>query len=122
MVMRREDLGQAPDEAASTLDEALQMPDLDDVEVVRTMWDDLATSTMAAEAASAPRSTFVEPGVDEPRVAPVEPPVPMVEVPDDEPETEGYVPPSAPTRRRRRKDRKEARGRRREAKLQYRRH
>ncbi len=81
--MRRDDL--APPEAPSTLEEALTVPDLEDRDLVRSLWDDLATPARVVEppvpspappappAGPAVPSTFglsSPPAVDEPIVMP----------------------------------------------------
>lgn len=48
MAMRREDLGQVTD-GPPTLEEALRVPDLEDGELVRTLWDDLAIEAAVVE-------------------------------------------------------------------------
>lgn len=106
--MRREDLGGRPAERAPSLDEALRVPDLDDVDVVRTLWDDLAGKGQTP--------------VAEPAAPVVEPTVPVVVPPAPEPVVAEPSDPAPPTRRQRRRDEREQRARRREAKLQHRRH
>ena len=81
--MRREDLSGGPDPAADappTLAEALRVLDLEDNEVVRTMWDDLATEASVVEAP----------------VAPVGPSLVPAAVPVPESDPEPYVPEEAP--------------------------
>ena len=114
--MRREDLGEVtggPDpstDAPPTLEEALRVLDLEDNEVVRTMWDDLATEASVVEAPVAPVVPPVTPVAD-----------PVVE-PAPDPDPEPYVPEAPLRRREARRVKRELKHERKLKKLEKRRH
>ncbi len=85
-MMRREDLGSLDDtdiEAPSTLEDALRVPDLEDDDTVRSLWDGLATEAGVVEdpvdATAAPgheKDTLLAPPVTGPPAAPELEPAP----------------------------------------------
>ena len=86
--MRREDLGATTDDPP-TLADALRVPDLEDEDLIQTLWDDLATEAPVVEPSAEPRTeSFVLPAAepltvteDEPDGTDAEPYVPDVEAP-----------------------------------------
>jgi S1-C subfamily serine protease len=142
MAMRRDDLGVGervvgePTTAPPTLDDALRVPDLEDADLVRSLWDDLATEAAVVEPAApwapsavvapvapaapaAPAAPVAPLGLPDPVLAPPTIPAPApTQVPDDQ--SEPYVAP--PTRRQLKRDKRAARDERRLEKLRLRRH
>ena len=61
--MRREDLGATTDDPP-TLEDALRVPDLEDEELIKTLWDGLATEAPVVEPPVAPWESFVGPAAE----------------------------------------------------------
>ena len=86
--MRREDLGH-PTDGPPTLEDALRVPDLEDGELVQTLWDDLATEAPVIEPPVGPWPDSFVPPTSTPTAVPTAEPVTRAE-PD------GAEPPPAP--------------------------
>lgn len=113
--MRREDLGDTTD-GPPTLEDALRVPDLEDEELVKTLWDDLATEAPVVEPPVEPwTESFVLPAV-EPVAVPSDDPVTEDEPDDYGPEVETL------TRRQVKRRRRELKELKRIEKLRLRRH
>lgn len=130
-MMRREDLGELDDtalEAPSTLEDALRVPDLEDGETVRSLWDDLAAEAAVVEPpvdAAAPTSAdhWADALLAPPVTVPPAPAPPVSPPPDDADATEDNEPVAAPlTRRQARLRKRELKNAARIKKLERRRH
>ncbi len=79
-MMRREDLGALDDtgrEGPSTLEDALRVPDLEDGDTVRSLWDDLAAEAAVTEPpVGVPVGTWADDLLAPPVVMPPAEPVP----------------------------------------------
>ena len=135
-MMRREDLGELDDaglEAPSTLEDALRVPDLENGEAVRSLWDDLASEAAVLEppVGAGPMHTWADdllappvatpPGLPLPgAVPPLVPPADDDVVAPDDGEVEPHVVPL--TRRQARLRKRELKNEARIKKLERRRH
>jgi S1-C subfamily serine protease len=116
MAMRREDLGEAV--GPPTLEEALRVPDLDDGDLVRTLWDELATEAAVVEHEVPSPFGFPAPVQPDPVLDPTVLPAP--EPAEANPAPEAYV--GTPTRRQLKREKRARKDERKLEKLKLRRH
>jgi S1-C subfamily serine protease len=131
MAMRRDDLGHPGDvgvgewpEGPSTLDDALRVPDLENADLVRSLWDDLADEVAVVEP-EVPGAALFAPTVAPLPAEPIDLPDPVLEpptIPAPSPATEPEVDATPPTRRELKRDKRAAKDERRLEKLRLRRH
>ena len=119
--MRREDLGRTTDDPP-TLEDALRVPDLEDEELIKSLWDDLADAPVV-EPPVAPGESFVGPAA-EPFAVPAADPATEDEPDGADREPEPYVPEvEVPlTRRQAKRRRRELKDLKKVEKLRLRRH
>jgi S1-C subfamily serine protease len=127
MAMRRDDLSPPVErvDGPTTLDDALRVPNLDDADVVRTLWDDLAAEVSVIEQDPPRVSPWATPVVVTPAPTPVVEPEPATDPPTLRPPVPSERAPGTdpePTRRELKREHQAARDEQRLEKLKLRRH